>query len=204
MHFGNIRRIGFPWRAAICATMRVPSDAFPVPERIGRLCGTSLQGHESERMGFTSELRHPTMWYAKLAIVILALAFFTLLAAGAVSGYLVYRMVSPARSHSDIDLQNFPGHPQKLNFTVNGEGPRDGWFFPGLKSAPTSFFARPTNRAAGKSSPWRRLCRNSNTTCWSLIFRRTDLPGGVPRWDCRRLRNCGPRSTRWPTAATWT
>jgi len=77
------------------------------------------------------------MWYAKLAIVVLALTFFTLLAAGGVSGYLVYRMVSPARSHSDIDLQNFPGHPQKLNFTVSGEGPRDGWFFPGLKSAPT-------------------------------------------------------------------
>lgn len=77
------------------------------------------------------------MWYTKLAIIILALVFFALLAAGAVSGYLVYRMISPARSHSEIDLQNFPGHPQKLNFTVNGEGPRDGWFFPGLKSAPT-------------------------------------------------------------------
>lgn len=137
MHFGNIRAIAFRWRAAICATMRLPSDTFPVHERIGRLSGTSLQGQESERMGFTSELRHPTMWYAKLAIVILALAIFVLLSAGAISGYLVYRMVNPARSHSDIDLQNFPGHPQKLNFTVSGEGPRDGWFFPGLKSAPT-------------------------------------------------------------------
>jgi pimeloyl-ACP methyl ester carboxylesterase len=88
-------------------------------------------------MGFTSELRHPTTWYTKLAIAILALAIFALLAAGTVSGYLVYRMESPARSHSEIDLQNFPGHPQLLNFTVNGEGPRDGWFFPGLKSAPT-------------------------------------------------------------------
>jgi pimeloyl-ACP methyl ester carboxylesterase len=88
-------------------------------------------------MGFISELRHPTTWYTKLAIAILALAIFALLAAGAISGYLVYRIVSPARSHSDIDLQNFPGHPEKLNFTVNGEGPRDGWFFPGLKSAPT-------------------------------------------------------------------
>ena len=88
-------------------------------------------------MGFISELRHPTTWYTKLAIAFLALFFFALLAAGAVSGYLVYRMVSPARSHSEIDLQNFPGHPQKLNFTVNGEGPRDAWFFPGLKSAPT-------------------------------------------------------------------
>lgn len=46
-------------------------------------------------------------------------------------------MISPPRSHSQIDLQNFPGHPDKLNFTVKDEGPRDGWFFPGLKSAPT-------------------------------------------------------------------
>jgi pimeloyl-ACP methyl ester carboxylesterase len=88
-------------------------------------------------MGFISELRHPTLWYSKLAIAILALVFFALLAAGSVSGYMVYRMVSPARSHSEINLQNFPGHPEDLNFTVTGEGPRDAWFFPGLKSAPT-------------------------------------------------------------------
>ena len=88
-------------------------------------------------MGFTSEIRHPTTWYTQLAIAILALAIFALLAVGSVSGYLVYRMVMPARSHSQIDLQNFPGHPETLNFTVKGEGPRDGWFFPGLKSAPT-------------------------------------------------------------------
>jgi pimeloyl-ACP methyl ester carboxylesterase len=88
-------------------------------------------------MGFISELRHPTTWYTKLAIAILALVIFALLGAASISGYLVYRMESPARSHSDINLQNFPGHPEKLNFTVKGEGPRDGWFFPGLKSAPT-------------------------------------------------------------------
>src|ERR1019366_6360549 len=110
---------------------------LPRPQRIGRLGGTSLHGHESERMGIISELRHPTTWYTKLTIAILALAIFALLVAGSVSGYLVYRMVLRARSHSEIDLQNFPGHPQPLNFTVNGEGPRDGWFFPGLKSAPT-------------------------------------------------------------------
>src|SRR6202790_4383545 len=46
-------------------------------------------------------------------------------------------MISPSQSHSDIDLQNFPGHPQTLSYSVSGEGPRDGWFFPGLKSAPT-------------------------------------------------------------------
>ena len=109
----------------------------PRPQRIGRLGGTSHYGHESERMGFLSEIRHPTTWYTQLAIAILALSLFALLAAGSVSGYLVYRMVLPARSHSQMDLQNFPGHPQLLNFTVNGEGPRDAWFFPGLKTAPT-------------------------------------------------------------------
>ena len=88
-------------------------------------------------MGFISELRHPTTWYTQLGIAVLALVIFLLLGAGAISGYLVYRTVLPARSHSDIDLANFPGHPEKLNFTVPGEGPRDGWFFPGLKTAPT-------------------------------------------------------------------
>jgi hypothetical protein len=69
--------------------------------------------------------------------MILALAIFGLLAAVTVSVYMVYRMQSPARSRSEINLQSFPGHPETLNFTVSGEGPRDGWFFPGLKSAPT-------------------------------------------------------------------
>jgi pimeloyl-ACP methyl ester carboxylesterase len=77
------------------------------------------------------------MWYTKLGIAVLALAFFALLAVGSISTLLVYRMVMPARSHSELNLQNFPGHPEDLNFTVNGEGPRDAWFFPGLKTAPT-------------------------------------------------------------------
>ena len=88
-------------------------------------------------MGFFSELRHPTRWYTRLAIVIVALAIFWLLAAAGISAYLVYRMVSPVRTHSDVKLQDFPGHPQPLSFTVKGQGARDGWFFPGLRFAPT-------------------------------------------------------------------
>jgi|SRR5579872_168676 len=88
-------------------------------------------------MGFISEFREPTKWYSKLFIAALALFFFTILASAAISGYLVYRIISPAQSHSDIDLKTFPGRPQSLSYTVDGEGPRDGWFFPGLKSAPT-------------------------------------------------------------------
>jgi alpha-beta hydrolase superfamily lysophospholipase len=88
-------------------------------------------------MGFLSEFRDPTRWYSKLFIAALALFFFTILATAAISGYLVYRMISPAQSHSNIDLKTFPGRPESLSYTVAGEGPRDGWFFPGLKSAPT-------------------------------------------------------------------
>ena len=88
-------------------------------------------------MGFFSEFRYPTTWYSKLAITVLALAFFALLAAAAISGYMVFRIITPAQNYSQIDLQNFPGHPQSLSYTVSGEGTRDGWFFPGLKSAPT-------------------------------------------------------------------
>jgi alpha/beta superfamily hydrolase len=101
-------------------------------------------------MGFISEFRYPTTWYAKLGIAVLALAFFALLAAAAISGYLVYRMVLPARSHSEINLQNFPGHPQKLDFDVKGEGPREGWFFPGLKSAPAVILCPPYEASRGE------------------------------------------------------
>src|SRR5882672_5417173 len=88
-------------------------------------------------MGYISQLRDPTAWYAKIVIAVLSLIFFGLLAAAAISGYAVYRIVSPARSHSEIDLQNFPGRPQALPYSVAGEGQRDGWFFPGLKTAPS-------------------------------------------------------------------
>ena len=110
---------------------------LPRPQRIGRLGRTSLRADESESMGFFSEIRHPSRWYTQLAVAVVALGIFALLAVGTVSAYVVSRMVMPVRSHSQIDLQNFPGHPETLNFTVAGEGPRDGWFFPGLKSAPT-------------------------------------------------------------------
>ena len=88
-------------------------------------------------MGLLSEFRDPTKWYSKLFIAALALFFFTILATAAISGYLVYRIMSPAQSHSNIDLKTFPGRPESLSYTVAGEGPRDGWFFPGLKSAPS-------------------------------------------------------------------
>jgi pimeloyl-ACP methyl ester carboxylesterase len=86
-------------------------------------------------MSFFSEIRHPSTWHAQFAIAVLALALFAALATFAVSGFLVYRMVNPARSHSDVNLQTFPGHPEKVSYTVGGVM-RDGWVFPGRKTAP--------------------------------------------------------------------
>ena len=93
--------------------MRQPSVASP-PQCFDRQGGASLHGCESESMGFISEFRDPTKWYSKLFIAALALFFFMILATAAISGYLVYRMISPAQSHSDFDLRNFPGHPETL------------------------------------------------------------------------------------------
>lgn len=90
-----------------------------------------------ERMNLVSELRSPSRWYSKLIAALVALAFFTLLATAAVDAYLVYHIVAPAKISEAVDLTNLPGRPQDFSFEVSGLGTRAGWFFPGLKSAPT-------------------------------------------------------------------
>lgn len=88
-------------------------------------------------MSILSELRYPTRWYTKLLTAVLALVFFAVLATAGVAGYLVYRIVKPQRVSSEINLQSFPGRPDAVQFTVLGKEPREGWFFPGLRGAPT-------------------------------------------------------------------
>ncbi len=88
-------------------------------------------------MGLISELRYPTKWYAKLITAALAMVFFALLATATISGFLLYRILSPAQSRAEINTKDFPGHPDEVSFSVPGIGQRNGWFFPGLKSAPT-------------------------------------------------------------------
>jgi len=88
-------------------------------------------------MSILSELRYPTRWYAKLLTAILALLFFAVLATAGVAGFLVYRIVKPERTSSEINLQSFPGRPDAVQFTVLNNQAREGWFFPGLRGAPT-------------------------------------------------------------------
>ena len=88
-------------------------------------------------MGLLSELRYPTTRRAKLITATLALIFFTLLATATISGFLLYRVVSPAPTGSELDPANLLGRPGVVSFPVPGEEAREGWFFPGQKKAPT-------------------------------------------------------------------
>jgi len=88
-------------------------------------------------MSILFELRYPTKWYTKLVTVILALAFFAFLATTAIAGFLVYRIVKPQRTSTEISMASFPGRPDAVDFDVPGLGHREGWFFPGLRGAPT-------------------------------------------------------------------
>jgi len=88
-------------------------------------------------MSILYELRYPTKWYTKLFMAFLAMFFFAVLATAAIAGFLVYRIVKPQRTSSEIDMESFPGKPDLVDFTVSGLGTRHGWFFPGLRGAPT-------------------------------------------------------------------
>ena len=84
------------------------------------------------------EIRYPTRWYTKLLMALLALAFFAVLATMSIAGFLVYRIVKPQRTSSEINMASFPGRPEVLDFEVpGGIGKREGWFFPGFRGAPT-------------------------------------------------------------------
>lgn len=88
-------------------------------------------------MSIFFELRYPSKWYTKLLMAILAFVFFGVVAIGAIAGFLVYRIVKPQRTSSDINMDSFPGRPDAVEFTVPNEGDRQGWFFPGFRGAPT-------------------------------------------------------------------
>jgi uncharacterized protein len=88
-------------------------------------------------MANLAELRSPMRWYFKLLTAVMALVFFAILATLAIAGFLVYRIVKPQRTSSDINLESFPGRPDAVDFMVPGGGVRRGLFFPGFRGAST-------------------------------------------------------------------
>lgn len=90
-----------------------------------------------QRMEISSELRYPTKWYSKLVVAVIAIVFFMFLSTTAISVFLLYRILSPTRSQMELSATDFPGRPEESKFSVPGGGQRSGWFFPGLRGAPT-------------------------------------------------------------------
>src|SRR5262250_3102290 len=89
-------------------------------------------------MSILFELRYPTKWYTKLFTAIVAVVFFAGLATLAIAGFLVYRIVKPSRTSTEINMNTFPGRPDAVQFEVPApNGHREGWFFPGFRGAPT-------------------------------------------------------------------
>jgi pimeloyl-ACP methyl ester carboxylesterase len=88
-------------------------------------------------MSFLSELRSPKSLHAQIGIALVCLFLFGALATSAIAGFLVYRIVKPQRTSTEINMESFPGRPDAMKFSVPGGSQRDGWFFPGLMGAST-------------------------------------------------------------------
>ena len=126
-------------------------------------------------MNILQEFRRPTPWYSKLIAALLALIFFTLLAAAIVAGYMVYRIEAPVFSESAIDLTNFPGHPEIVSYALPDGGQRSGWFFPGLKSAPTVMLCPGYQIARGDALPLAAAIQDHGYNVFMF-----DIEGGGP------------------------
>lgn len=88
-------------------------------------------------MRFLSALRDSFSRHARALSLLLGLLVFGFISVTAVSGFLLYQIVRPGRNPANFDLSVMMGHPTKFSFQVVGGAPREGWFFPGLRGAPT-------------------------------------------------------------------
>jgi pimeloyl-ACP methyl ester carboxylesterase len=91
----------------------------------------------TNRMAALSSLRYRTSGLTKLLTGLLAVVLFLFVAVASVAGFLLYQIVRPSRAAASYDLSVMMGHPVTLSFPVAAGGTREGFFFPGLRGAPT-------------------------------------------------------------------
>jgi pimeloyl-ACP methyl ester carboxylesterase len=82
-------------------------------------------------------MRLPAARIAKVASFLLAVILFVLVSISSISGFLVYQIIHPQRTPASFDLDLMMGHPTTFSFPVENGVMREGWFFPGLRGAPT-------------------------------------------------------------------
>ena len=133
-------------------------------------------------MNILYEFRHPTRWYSKLIAALLALTFFTLLAAGIIAGYMVYRVVAPVTQESAIDLTNFPGHPEDITYSLPAGGERTAWFFPGLTSAPVVVLCPGYQTGRGEALPLAAALQDHG---YNVLIFDIEGSGGKQYWNDR-------------------
>jgi pimeloyl-ACP methyl ester carboxylesterase len=88
-------------------------------------------------MAVLSELRYPTTRLAKVFSGLLALILFGVVSVATISGFFLYALLNPARTPATFDLNVMMGHPTPFSFSLPDGTQREGWFFPGLRGAPT-------------------------------------------------------------------
>src|SRR5437016_6624715 len=133
------------------------------------------------------ELRYPTRWYTKLLMALLALAFFAVLATMAIAGFLVYRIVKPQRTSSEINMSTFPGRPDAVQFTVAGIGKREGWFFPGLRGAPTIILCHGYESSRGELLTLESALQDHQYNVFVFDFAAHGVNGGISTLGYREV-----------------
>jgi pimeloyl-ACP methyl ester carboxylesterase len=88
-------------------------------------------------MAVLSQLRARITRLRDVFTGILVLLVFGLLSVSTVSGFLLYQILRPARTPANFDLNVMMGHPTAFSFSAGDGATREGWFFPGLRRAPT-------------------------------------------------------------------
>lgn len=73
----------------------------------------------------------------KFLSALLAIVLFGVVAIATISGFLLYQVLHPIRTPATFDLNVMMGHPVAFSFPVAKGAQREGWFFPGLRGAPT-------------------------------------------------------------------
>lgn len=87
-------------------------------------------------MDILEELSDPSSTTRSALTLLLLLVVLVGLVCACIAGYLDYRMLHPESTRTSVTPEDLPGHVTTVQFTLPGEGSRDGWFFPGLRGAP--------------------------------------------------------------------
>ncbi len=87
-------------------------------------------------MDILEELRDPSSSTRSALTLLLLMVLLVALVCAAIAGYIDYRMLHPVSTRTSLTMEDLPGHVTAVQYTLPGEGIRDGWFFPGLRGAP--------------------------------------------------------------------